>query len=93
LKKRKEGISKKNRPKEPERNRSPTTKVQTALNERKEFKEFNDHHNDIRVKAVLADALYGECYFMNNASKIFGGVKNIGQLNQNQNIWDRETKK
>lgn len=86
----KEGVSKKNRPKEPERNPEYPTKVQIALNL---LQEFNEHHNEIRVKAVLADALYGECKFMNNASKIFGGEKNISQLNQNQNIWDRGTKK
>jgi hypothetical protein len=85
----KEGVSKKNRPAEPERNPSYPTKTQLAL---ALLQEFKDHHH-IRVQAVLADALYGECQFMNNASKIFGGVQVISQLSKNQNIWDRGHKK
>jgi len=86
----KQGVSKNDRPVEPERNPAYPTKVQLALSL---LQEFNVHHNNIRVQAVLADALYGECQFMNKASKIFGGVQVISQLNKNQNIWDRGTKK
>jgi len=86
----KEGVSKKNRPKEPERNPLYPTKVQLALTLLQEFKEY---HPQIQVQAVLADALYGECQFMNNTSKIFQGIQVISQLNKNQNIWDRGHKK
>ncbi len=86
----KQGVFKKDRTKEPERNPDYPTKVQIALSL---LQEFKDHHNNIRVQAVLADALYGESKFMNQASKIFGGVQVISQLSKNQNIWDRGTKK
>ncbi|OAD23124.1 conserved hypothetical protein, membrane [Candidatus Thiomargarita nelsonii] len=86
----KQGIAKKDRPVEPERNPDYPTKVQIALNL---LQEFHVHHNDIRVQAVLADALYGEGHFMNQASKIFGGVQVISQLSNNQNILDRGQKK
>ena len=75
---------------QPERNPDYPTKVQIALNL---LQEFNDHHNEIRVQAVLADALYGEGHFMNQASKIFGGIQVVSQLSHNQNIWDRGQKK
>jgi hypothetical protein len=75
---------------QPERNPNYPTFVPIALNL---LQKFNDHHNEIRVQAVLADALYGESKFMNQASKIFGGVQVVSQLSQNQNIWDRGTKK
>jgi len=86
----KQGVAKKDRPVEPERNPDYPTKAQIALNL---LQEFNDHHNKIRVQAVLADALYGEAHFMNQASKRFGGVQVISQLSNNQNIWDRGKKK
>jgi hypothetical protein len=86
----KQGVSKTDRPVEPERNPNYPTKVQIALNL---LQKFHDHHNEIRVQAILADALYGESKFMNQASKIFGGVQVVSQLSKNQNIWDRGTKK
>lgn len=86
----KQCLAKKDRPVEPERNPDHPTKVQIALNL---LQEFNEHHNDIRVQAILADALYGEGHFMNQASKIFEGVQVISQLSNNQNIWDRGHKK
>lgn len=79
----KQGVSKKDRPVKPERNPEYPTKVQIALNL---LQEFNDHHNEIQVQAVLADALYGEGHFINQASKIFGGIQVISQLSNNQNI-------
>ncbi len=69
----KQGVCKKDRPVKPIRNPDYPTKIQIALNL---LQKFNVHHNEIRVQAVLADALYGESKFMNPASKIFGGVVN-----------------
>lgn len=86
----KQGVLKPHRPIEPERHPDYPTKVQIALNL---LQEFNEHHNKIRVQAVLADALYGEGRFMNQASQIFEGVQVISQLNHNQNIGDRGQKK
>jgi hypothetical protein len=47
---------------------------------------FKDAHGDIKIKAVLADALYGEACFMDKASQIFDGCQVISQLRENQNI-------
>jgi hypothetical protein len=78
-----EGVVKKNRPAKPQRSSLYPTKTQLALQLLQEFKE---NHGDIKINAILADALYGEAYFMNEASQIFGGVQVISQLRENQNI-------
>jgi hypothetical protein len=79
----KAGVAKKRRPAEPQRNSLYPTKIQIALQLLREFKR---HHGDIKVTAILADALYGEAYFMTEASQIFDGVQVISQLRENQNI-------
>ncbi|MDD5323661.1 MAG: transposase [Methylococcales bacterium] len=79
----KAGVAKKNRPVMPERNVRYPTKMQLAL---RLLKEFKDAHGHIKVKAVLADALYGEAGFMDKASQIFGTVQVISQLRENQTI-------
>ena len=81
---------KKDRPVEPDRNPDYPTKVQIALNL---LQEFRDHHSNIRIQAILADALYGENKFMKKASKIFGNIQVISQLRKNQNIWYKGFKK
>ncbi|MBT9099405.1 hypothetical protein KFZ76_17050 [Methylovulum psychrotolerans] len=47
---------------------------------------FRQAHGGVKVKAVLADALYGSADFMDAASQIFGGVQVVSQLHCNQNI-------
>jgi len=86
----KKKMPKKDRPVEPDRNPNYPTKVQIALSL---LQEFRDHHSDIRIQAILADALYGENKFMKNASKIFGNIQVISQLRKNQNIWYKGVKK
>jgi SRSO17 transposase len=49
-------IAKKDRPVVPERNALYPTKAQIAL---RLLQEFRDNHKGIKIKAVLADALYG----------------------------------
>ena len=78
------GIPKKNRPAEPVRNPAYPTKLELGL---RLLSEFANNHSDIKVTAVIADALYGEGNFMDNASNIFGGVQVISQLHKNQNIF------
>ena len=85
----KQGIRKKDRPVEPKRDPNYPTKAQIALNLLQEFKE---NHNEIRVQAVLADALYGESKFMSQVGKIFEKIQAISQLNKNQNIWYKSSK-
>ncbi|WP_221897104.1 hypothetical protein [Bathymodiolus japonicus methanotrophic gill symbiont] len=53
----KSGIAKKDRPIKPERDSAYPTKTEIALGLLKEFKVA---HSLIKVKGVLADALYGE---------------------------------
>jgi hypothetical protein len=48
--------------------------------------------SDIKVKAVVADALYGQAKFMDAAAALFDGVQVISQLCNNQNIHYRNRK-
>ncbi|MFA5921973.1 MAG: transposase [Methylococcaceae bacterium] len=76
-------VAKKDRPVKPERNSLYPTKMQLAL---RLLQAFKHAHGAIKVKSVLADALYGEAGFMNAASEIFDNVQVISQLHENQNI-------
>lgn len=86
----KQGMTKKDRPVMPKRNNAYPTKNQLAL---RLLQEFKDAHGDINIKAVLADALYGETVFMNEASRIFDITQVISQLRENQNIEYRGQKR
>ncbi len=77
------GVAAKDRPPKPPQNPSYPTKQELAL---ALLKQFRDAHPLIRVKCVLADALYGTGKFLKKASKLFGGVQVISQLRNNQNI-------
>jgi hypothetical protein len=79
----KAGVAKKERPAQPERNDLYPTKTQLAL---RLLQAFKDAHGNIKINAVLADALYGEARFMDKASRIFDGTQVISQLRENQNI-------
>jgi len=80
---RKKGVKKKKRPLEPPRNPLYPTKEQLVLSIIAEFKKYNP---SIKVKAILADALYGTANFMNYASIIYDGVQVISQIRSNQKI-------
>ena len=77
------GSAKKNRPVKPERNNLYPTKMQLAL---QLLQAFKNTHGRIKIKAVLADALYGQAGFMDSASQIFDDAQVISQLHENQNI-------
>ena len=79
----KEGVAKKDRPVMPERDPLYPTKTQIAL---RLLQEFRNAHGEIKVKSVLADALYGADGFMSEASKLFDNTQVISQLRENQNI-------
>jgi len=79
----KQGVVKKERPVQPERDRAYPTKTKLALQLLQAFKAA---HGEVKINAVLADALYGEATFMDQASQIGGGVQVISQLRENQNI-------
>lgn len=79
-----EGIAKKDRPIEPERNPLYPTKQELAL---KLLKEFATNFNKVHVQCVLADALYSDKTFMDAASLVFGSdTQVISQLRSNQII-------
>jgi hypothetical protein len=77
------GVAAKDRPPKPPPNPNYPTKQELALGL---LKQFRDTHPSIRVKCVLADALYGTGKFLNKASNLFGGVQVISQLRNNQNL-------
>jgi DDE superfamily endonuclease len=79
----KQGLAKKDRPVRPEHDSSYPTKTQLAL---QLLQAFKDAHGEINIKAILADALYGNAAFMDKASSIFGINQVISQLHENQLI-------
>ena len=79
----KQGMTKKDRPVMPERNNAYPTKTQLAV---RLLQAFKDAHGDIKIKTVLADALYGETVFMDKAAGIFDITRVISQLRENQDI-------
>lgn len=78
-----QGVPKKERPPKPQRNPSYLTKEQIALHLLEQFKE---NHAFIKVKCILADALYGTSAFVEKASSMFDSVQVISQLRSNQKI-------
>ena len=74
-------VAKKDRPGKPERNSRYPTKMQLAL---RLLRAFKNAHAKIKVKAILADTLYGGASFMNEASRIFDNEQVISQLHENQ---------
>jgi hypothetical protein len=80
---RKKGVAKKNRPVKPDIDDNYPQIPEIALNLLREFKE---NHPQIKVQCIVADALYGIKSFMDEASKIFGGVQVISQIKETQNI-------
>jgi hypothetical protein len=84
------GVSTRNRPLEPKRNPNYPTKVELGLNLLDQFKE---NYPEVTVKAILADALYGESQFLDQAAHIWGQVQVISQLHKNQNIWYKGRKR
>jgi hypothetical protein len=85
----KQGLAKKNRPPAPEPNPSYPSKPQLAL---QLMEQFHRYHSQIKVKAVVADALYGQAKFMDATAALFKGAQVISQLRHNQNINYRHRK-
>ncbi len=79
----KKRVPKKDRPARPAKNKDYPSKQEIALSL---LDEFRSNHPEIKVKLIIADALYGTDDFVGKASKIFGGVQVISQLRSNQVI-------
>jgi hypothetical protein len=82
----KQGIAKKDRPPRPEQNEAYPTKQDLAL---QLLAEFKAHHPHLKIKAVLADALYGTADFMDQAVALFDQTQVISQLRSNQLVRDQ----
>ena len=82
-----QGVAKKDRPQEPEKDPKYPTKQELAL---KLLKDFAISFPEIHVACILADALYSDKNFMNTAGMIFGqNTQVISQLRSNQIIRDK----
>ena len=77
------GIPAPDRPKKPERSAKYPTMAIISLTLLSEFKKY---HPQIRIQAIVADALYGTAEFMDGASACFGGVQVVSQLRSNQKV-------
>ncbi len=82
----KQGIPAKERAKKPEPNPEYPSKQQLAL---KLLKKFSTNHPGVKIQAVLADALYGNACFMDEASKATSCNQVISQLRKNQLVRSR----
>ena len=76
-------VKKKARPPAPPNNPEYPSKSQLVL---RLMEQFHRSHAQVTVKAIAADALYGQADLMDAASALFGGTQVISQLRHNQNI-------
>lgn len=80
------GVPAKERTKRPEPNPAYPSKQALAL---ELLENFSKNHPSIRVQAVLADALYGNAHFMDEAAKLTSCAQVISQLRKNQLVRSR----
>lgn len=85
----KQSIAKILRPSKPKRQDEYPTKQEIVINL---LKEFKTNHSEVKVKAIVADALYGTDDFIEQASKEFNKVQVISQIRSNQNVEFRKKK-
>jgi hypothetical protein len=78
-----QGVPPKQRPRQPAPHPQYPTKEQLAL---RLLASFKAHHPEVRIHAVMADALYGTATFGDGASTLFHGVQVLAQIRSNQNI-------
>jgi hypothetical protein len=79
----KQGVPTKQRPRKPAPNPHYPTKEQLAL---RLLETFKAQHPEVRIHAVMADALYGTATFVDGASAMFGGVQVLSPIRSNQPI-------
>jgi hypothetical protein len=85
----KQGVAKKDRPPKPEKNEAYPSKQEIGLHL---LAEFKNHHPHLKIKAVLADALYGTEDFMDQAARLFDQTQVVSQLRSNQLVRDNNEK-
>jgi hypothetical protein len=79
----KQGVSKQDRPKEPPKSPEHLSPIEIAV---KMLKQFQDDFPQIKVTAILADALYGAKSFFKPVAKIYPQVQIISQVKKNQKV-------
>ena len=79
-------VRKAERPACPERNPAYPSKEECVLSMLREFRHCHPH---VKIKAVLADALYGNRPFMDEAASLCGEAQAISQLRANQKVRHR----
>lgn len=79
----KAGVLPKDRAKRPEPNPAYPSKQTLGL---ELLATFKTHHPEVSIQSVLADALYGNAHFMDEASKVTACTQVISQLRSNQLI-------
>src|SRR4029453_9390093 len=79
----KQGVPPKQRPRKPAPNPQSPSKEQLALGL---LASFKTQHPDVRIHAVMADALYGTATFVDGASALFRGGQVISHSRSNRNI-------
>ena len=77
------GIPAGQRPPKPPKNEKYPTKQELALSL---LEQFRKDHPDIKIRCIVADALYGTQSFMDKASGMYGGIQVISQLKLDQNV-------
>jgi|ERR671914_131333 hypothetical protein len=78
-----QGVPKRQRPPQPPRQPAYPSKAELAL---KLVTQFWQSQPMVKIKCVLADALYGTARFMDAVAALFGGVQVISQLRCNQKV-------
>lgn len=85
----KSGVPMRERTKKPEPNPKYPSKKALAL---QLLSKFAKDHPEIQIQCVLADALYGDADFMDEASKVTSCPQIISQLRSNQLVRNRSGK-
>jgi hypothetical protein len=81
-----QGVPVKERPSKPLRNPAYPTKQEIALDL---LAAFRGQFPQIRLRCILADALYGTDEFLETATLLSGGKQVVSQLRKNQKVRDR----
>jgi hypothetical protein len=87
IKLKKNSVQKIDRPKKPKRRNEYPSKLEVAISLLTHF--FQEHLN-VRIKCILADALYGSAEFVQKASAFQGGTQVISQLQSTQLVRNKK---
>jgi hypothetical protein len=79
----KQAVPTQQRPRKPAPNPPSPTKEQLA---RRWLETFQAHHPEVRMHAVMADALYGTATFVDGASALCSGVPVLSHIRSHQHI-------